>query len=49
LLSVVYENLVEDAANQSGRVVLRMLEAIPTAEKAIPAAYFGKHAVSLAT
>ena len=28
-----YENLVEDAANQSCRVVLRMLEAIPTAER----------------
>ena len=44
-----YENLVEDAANQSGRVVLRMLEAIPTAEKAIPAADIGKHVVILAT
>ena len=32
-----YENLVEDAANQSCRVVLRMLEAIPTDGADVPA------------
>ena len=32
-----YENLAEDAANQSSRVVLRMLKAIPTEKEAIPA------------
>ena len=48
-----YENLVEDAANQSCRVVLRMLETMQTAKAAgekIPAAPENeKHVVILAT